>query len=240
MPDAASAIADNLARAHETIARAAHAAGRRPEDVRLIAASKMQPLDAVRAAIAAGQRDFGESTIQDALGKIDPLRDAAVTWHFIGHLQSNKTRFVPGNFSWVHSLDSIKLATRLSRDAQARGACVQALIEVNIARDPARHGVLSEGLLPMIEGILQQELPGIELRGLMSLAPYPATPGQTRAAFAATRALRDTCCERFALPRFTELSMGMSGDFVEAIAEGATMVRIGSAIFGERDYRGDR
>jgi pyridoxal phosphate enzyme (YggS family) len=235
MPDATSFIADNLAKLHDAVARAASTAGRRPEDVRLIAASKTQPVTAVRAAFAAGQRDFGESTVQDALGKIESLADAAVTWHFIGHLQSNKTRFIPGNFSWVHSLDSVKLATRLSRDAETRGTKLQALIEVNIARDPAKHGVLPEALPGMLDQLLQRELPGLELRGLMSMAPFPATPAQVRAAFAATRQLRDVCRERCGLAQFTELSMGMSGDYTEAILEGATMVRVGTAIFGERD-----
>jgi pyridoxal phosphate enzyme (YggS family) len=237
MPDAVSLITENIQRLRETVAQAAHACGRRAADVRIIAASKTQPLEAVRAAIAAGQCDFGESTIQDALGKIEPLREAAVTWHFIGHLQSNKARFLPGNFSWLHSLDSIRLASRLSRDAQALETRIQALIEVNITRDPAKHGVLPEEVTPLLDQLLAQALPGIELRGLMCIGPYPASEAAIRAAFAATRALCTACRERYALRDFTELSMGMTGDFAEAIREGATMVRIGSAIFGERRYK---
>ena len=229
-------ISENLQCLRTTIAQAAERAGRRAGDVQLIAVSKTQPLEAVAAAAAAGQRAFGENTVQEALAKIEAFRGRGLEWHFIGHLQSNKAKFVPGNFSWLHSLDSVKLASRLSRLAQDQQTPINVLIEVNVTRDPAKHGVAAEQVAPLLEQLLKENLAGIHLRGLMTIGPHPATPAERRAAFAGLRRLRDDCAQRFDLPGFTELSMGMSGDFVEAIQEGATFVRLGSAVFGDRTY----
>ena len=236
MNDGAQTIAQNLLTVRENIAEAAHAAGRTPDEVRLIAVSKTQPCEAVEAAIKAGQRDFGENTIQDAMTKLPLFRDRPITWHFIGHLQTNKTKHVPGNFAWLHSLDSLKLAVRLSHLLQEKHTTLNTLIEVNVTRDPNKHGVAPEALIPFLEELVKQNLPGLHLRGLMAMGPYPATEKEMREAFATVRQLRDDCIDRFALPHFTELSLGMSGDYAEAIKEGSTMVRIGTAIFGERDY----
>jgi pyridoxal phosphate enzyme (YggS family) len=236
MDELASGIARNLAELRACIADLARAAGRQPGDVRLIAVSKTHPPEAIEAAIAAGQTEFGESTVQDALTKIPRFAARGAVWHFLGHLQSNKAKFIPGNFRWLHSLDSLRIAERLSRLAQEKSATVEALIEVNITRDPAKHGVAPEALAPLLDELLKAPLPGIQLRGLMAMGPYPATEPEMRAAFAAVRKLRDDCQQHFSLPQFTELSMGMSGDYAEAIKEGSTMVRIGTAIFGERDY----
>ena len=229
-------IAANLERLRAAIADAALRAGRHPEDVKLVAVSKTQPAEAVAAAIAAGQRVFGENTVQDALTKIPRFAGQGLEWHFIGHLQSNKARFIPGNFTWVHSLASVKLAQRLARLVQEQNTTVNTLIEVNITRDPAKHGVAPEDIAPLLDQLLKANLSGTHLRGLMAIGPHPATESERRASFAALRKLRDDCAQRFALPGFTELSMGMSGDFIEAIQEGSTMVRVGTAIFGERDY----
>jgi len=231
-----TAIAANLERLRAAIADAALRAGRRPEDVKLVAVSKTQPPEAVAAAITAGQREFGENTVQDALTKIPRFAGQGLEWHFIGHLQSNKARFIPGNFAWVHSLASVKLAQRLARLMQEQNTTVNALLEVNITRDPAKHGVAPEDIAPLLEQLLKANLSGIHLRGLMTIGPHPATESERRASFAALSKLREDCAQRFALPGFTELSMGMSGDFIEAILEGATMVRLGTAIFGERAY----
>ncbi len=238
MSDAAltTTIRHNLAGVHAALAEATQRAGRKPEDVRLIAVSKTQPLAAVEAALAAGQTAFGENTVQDALTKIPALAGRGIEWHFIGHLQSNKAKFIPGNFAWLHSLDGPKLAARLSRLAHEGGAVINALIEVNVTRDPAKHGLAPEALMPALEEMLALDLPGVKLRGLMAMGPYPATEADMRATFAQVRALRDDCQARFGLNDFTELSMGMSGDYVEAILEGSTMVRVGTAIFGERRY----
>ena len=186
--------------------------------------------------IAAGQRVFGESTVQDALTKIPQFAGQALEWHFIGRLQSNKARFISGNFAWLHSLTSLKLAERLARLAQEQNTIINTLIEVNITRDPAKHGLAPEDVVPRLDELLKADLTGIPLRGLMAIGPHPATEFERRASFAALRKLRDDCVRHFALPGFTELSMGMSGDFVEAILEGSTMVRVGTALFGERNY----
>jgi len=238
MSDAAAAniVRRNLEDVRAKMAEAAHRAGRKTGEIRLIAISKTQPLAAVEAALAAGQTAFGENTIQEALTKIPALAGRDIEWHFIGHLQSNKAKFIPDNFGWIHSLDGSKLAARLSRLATEKGATLQCLIEVNITRDPAKHGLAPEALLPALDEMLATPLPGLRLRGLMAMGPYPATEADMRAAFARVRALRDQCQARFGLADFTELSMGMSGDYVEAILEGSTMVRVGTAIFGERLY----
>ena len=234
MHDLTATVAGNFARVRAEIAAAARATGRKPEEIRLIAVSKTHPPEAIAAAIAAGQMDFGENTVQEALTKI-PLY-ASATWHMIGHLQSNKAKFVPGNFAWVHSVDSLRLAQRLSRLAQEKGIVLDALFEVNVTRDPAKHGLPPEELAPLLDTLLKEGHPGLRLRGLMTLGPYPATETNSRACFAQLRELREDCRKRFELKDFTELSMGMSGDYAAAIKEGSTMVRIGTAIFGERDY----
>jgi pyridoxal phosphate enzyme (YggS family) len=229
------AIAQRLAQVRADIADSAQKAGRRAEDVRLIAVSKTQPAAYVAAAVQAGQRDFGENTLQDALTKIPQFAGQGLDWHFIGHLQSNKAKLVPGNFAWLHSLDSASLAQRLSRKVAETGAPLQTLIEVNITRDANKHGVLAEALFPLLDELLRVPLPGIALRGLMAIGPYPASDVELRRAFAAVRRLRDDAAQHYPLPGFTELSMGMSGDYAAAIKEGSTMVRIGTAIFGARD-----
>jgi hypothetical protein len=236
MTDTYSSIAANLGALKARIAELAIAAGRKPKDVRLIAVSKTHPRNAIESAVAAGQVEFGENTIQDALSKIPHFTNRGLVWHFIGHLQSNKAKFIPGNFQWLHSLDSTAIARRLSRAAVEKGVSVNSLIEVNVTRDPAKHGLDPDSVFPLIEEFLEQPLPGIDLRGLMCIGPHPASGPEIRAAFASLRKLRDECQVRFGLKGFTELSMGMSSDYAEAIKEGSTMVRIGTAIFGERDY----
>lgn len=226
----------HLSRVRESIVETAIAAGREPGDIRLIAVSKTLPTECVAAAVQAGQRDFGENTVQDALTKISHFADKNLVWHFIGHLQSNKAKFIPGKFAWVHSIDSVNLAQRLSHKAQETGTTIGGLIEINITRDSGKHGVLPEALSPLLDEVLGAQLPGLALRGLMTIGPYPASERELRAAFAAVRKLRDDSAQRYALSDFKQLSMGMSGDYAEAIKEGATMVRIGTAIFGERDY----
>ncbi len=233
-PSLASKIADNLARLHERIATAAQRAGRDPATIRLIAVSKSKPKEMVQAAIRAGQRDFGESTLQDAHSKIPYFTDPAVSWHFIGHLQSNKAKHIPRLFDWIHSVDSLALAERPDRLGQAQAARLKVLLQVNITRDPAKYGLAPEAVFDTVQGILAAEPAGIRLRGLMAIGPPRAREPELRAAFARLRALRDACVQRFALGEFTELSMGMSADYLAAIREGATMLRIGTAIFGER------
>ena len=233
----ASEIARRLDALRASIAQAASQAGRNADEIKLIAVSKTQPPEAVAAAVAAGQRVFGENTVQDALTKIPQFAGQNLEWHFIGHLQSNKVKFIPGNFSWVHSLDSLRLAERLSRIAQEKSVAVQTLVEVNISRDPAKHGVAPEAAEALLEELIAAKLPGIALRGFMTIGPQSVEIPALRAAFSALRELRDRCRHRYGLDKFSELSMGMSSDYVEAILEGATMVRLGTAVFGDRVYK---
>ena len=230
------AIASNLFHVRQSIADAARACTRSSDAIRLIAVSKGHSKDAIAAAIAAGQKDFGESTTQDALPKISQLANPSIDWHFIGHLQTNKARFIPGNFSWLHSLDNLDLARKLFRLAREQSATVNILIEVNVTRDPKKHGITPEALPDFIENFLKEGFSALPLRGLMTIGPHEAPENEKRACFARLRRLRDDSQRRFDLKNFTELSMGMSGDYIEAIKEGSTMVRVGTAIFGERDY----
>jgi pyridoxal phosphate enzyme (YggS family) len=231
-----TAIASNLLRVRESIDDAARACTRSSDAIRLIAVSKGHSKDAIAAAIEAGQKDFGENTTQDALPKISQVADPSINWHFIGHLQTNKVRFIPGNFSWLHSLDSLELAHKLSRRARDQSANINILIEVNVTRDPKKHGLAPEALPDFIEKYLKEDFSTLPLRGLMTIGPHDAPEKDLRTCFAALRQLRDANQQRFGLKDFTELSMGMSDDYVEAIKEGATMVRVGTAIFGGRDY----
>ena len=236
MNQSADTIASNLFHVRQSIAEVARACTGSSDAIRLIAVSKGHRPSAIAAAIAAGQKDFGESTTQDALPKISQLANPSIDWHFIGHLQTNKAKFIPGNFSWLHSLDDLDLARKLSRRARELSASINILIEVNVSRDPKKHGIAPGALPDFIEQLLKENLPALSLRGLMTIGPHEAPEQEIRACFASLRRLRDDCQRRFGLRDFTELSMGMSGDYVEAIKEGATMLRVGTAIFGERNY----
>lgn len=235
MPATPADIAANLARVRDEIAQAAAKAGRDAAAIALVAVSKTQPPEAIAAALAAGQHAFGENTAQDALTKVPRFPQAQ--WHFIGHLQSNKAKHIPGQFSWLHTLDSLALAERLARLMPAGGAPLNVLIEVNVAQDPRKHGVAPDALFPLLDTLLDAALAPLSLRGLMTIGPYPATEAQVRTSFARLRELRNRAQAQFALPAFSELSMGMSTDYAQAIAEGSTMLRIGSAIFGERERK---
>ena len=228
-----SAAAHRLAEVRERIAAAARRSGRNSDAVRLIAVSKTKPAAEIEALAGLGQREFGENQVQEALAKIERLQGRGLEWHFIGHLQSNKTRFIPGNFGWVHSLDSERLAARISAAVTDPAAPVRLLVQVNVFRDPAKHGVAEQDLFALLEAILARELPGIRLCGLMTIGRLALSEADTRRGFARARGLLQQCRERFG-DAFRELSMGMSGDYELAIEEGATMVRVGSALFGSR------
>jgi pyridoxal phosphate enzyme (YggS family) len=233
MPD----IKANLQAVRERIAQAAVASGRNPDEIRLIAVSKtVSSADIIRA-IDAGQHIFGESTVQDAMTKLTLMRNPVNEWHFIGHLQTNKVRHIPGNFAWLHTLDSLKLARKLSTQAESRGVVVNALLQINIADDPDKFGMQPDRVFAFVDGLLQAGLNGIRLRGLMAIGRREGSVADCHEAFSKLRQLRDACAMRFGVGMFRELSMGMSGDFEIAVAEGSTMVRVGSAIFGERPLR---
>jgi pyridoxal phosphate enzyme (YggS family) len=225
--------AERLAEVRERIAVAARRSGRAPEAVRLIAVSKTKPAEDIAALADLGQRDFGENQMQEAVHKIERLQARGLEWHFIGHVQSNKTRFIPGHFSWVHSLDSERLASRISAALGPGCSAVRLLVQVNVFNDPAKFGVAGDDLFALLESILGRELPGIQLCGLMTIGRQNIAADETRRGFARARRLLEQCRERFG-DDFRELSMGMSGDYELAIEEGATMVRVGTALFGGR------
>ncbi len=223
-------IAENLARVRAQIARLAASAGREPVDVRLIAVSKRQSLAAIREAWAAGQRDFGENYAQEGLEKLQAFHPEGIRWHFIGPLQSNKTRPIAAHFDWAHSLDRLKIAERLSAQRPSELAPLQVCLQVNISGEASKSGVAPQALAPLAHAV--SRLPGLHLRGLMAL-PAPATGlDAQRAAFARLRTLFDMLREDGL--ELDTLSMGTSTDMAAAITEGASMVRIGTAVFGRR------
>lgn len=226
-------IEDGVRRTREAIAAAARTAGRDPASVRLIAVSKTFPADAVRAARAAGVSDFGENYVQEACAKIDGLRDLDAVWHFIGPLQSNKTRMVAEHFDWVHGIERESIARRLSEQRPATLPPLKVCIQVNVSGEASKSGVGPDDVLPLAQAIAA--LPRLELRGLMAIPAPCDDPSRQREPFAALRHIRERLAAAgIDLP---DLSMGMSADFAAAIAEGATLVRIGSAIFGSRPAR---
>ncbi|KPK09976.1 MAG: hypothetical protein AMJ68_10605 [Acidithiobacillales bacterium SG8_45] len=229
-----SSIASNLVRVRERIANACNLYGRPLSDVRLIAISKKHPVESIRAAIDAGQLDFGENQVQEALGKIPEVEIPGVQWHYIGPLQSNKAKHLPGNFHWWHTLNRLDIATRVSSKAVELGTRVETLIQVNVVNDPAKSGVSSSGLSPLIAQLLEAGLGGLDLRGLMTIGPHGGSEDELRQCFGSLRELMETTRDQFGLENFDQLSMGMTDDMEQAIGEGATMVRVGSAIFGSR------
>jgi PLP dependent protein len=230
----------NLAAVRERIAEAARRAGRQPEEVRLVAVTKTFPPEKIIAAYRAGARDIGENRVEEAREKIpvvnstltpgDPLR-----WHLIGHLQRRKAREAVELFDLIQSVDSVRLAQTLDRYAAAVGKRLPILLQVNVARDPHKFGFMAEPHTDFLDAVAQiLELPSLHVRGLMTIGALVAAPEQARPFFRGLSELRDELAARFTGVDWRELSMGMTDDFAVAIAEGATIVRIGRAIFGER------
>lgn len=226
-------IPEALQAVRARIEAAALAAGRDPAAVRLVAVSKTFAPPALRAAWAAGQRAFGENYVQEALTKMQSLQDLEIEWHFIGPIQSNKTRLIAEHFAWVHSVDRLKIARRLSESRPAALPPLQICLQVNLEREESKSGASAEEIEALARAVA--ELPGLALRGLMSIPRPISDPLLQRAQFRAVRELRDRL--RAAGLAVDTLSMGMSEDLEAAIAEGATLVRIGRAIFGERTRR---
>ena len=227
------ALQDRLARIKERIENAAQACGRPTDAVRLIAVSKTMPAEIVQQAIEAGVSDLGENYIQEAREKIDSLARFPVNWHFIGHLQSNKAKYAVRMFDLIHSVDSLKLAKELDRHARLNDKIQSVLVQVNVAKEESKSGIYVEDTLRLVTEISRLE--NIAVKGLMTMPPIFNAPEKVRPYFAELRRLRDKI-KAEAIPNVAmdELSMGMTGDFEAAIAEGATMVRIGTAIFGDR------
>jgi len=223
-------IAANLQGVISRIEKCARAAGRDPRDIVLVAVTKTFGPDAIRAAHAAGQRHFGESYAQEALEKIRALADLDLVWHFIGPIQSNKTRPIAESFAWVHSVDRLKIAERLSGQRPATLPPLEVCVEVNVSGEASKAGVTPGAVGAMAAAVAQ--LPRLRLRGLMAIPEPTDDPALQRRRFESLRELRDRLnLDGFALDT---LSMGMSDDFEAAIAAGSTMVRVGTAIFGPR------
>ncbi len=223
-------VTENLRKIRDLLAKAAADAGRDTEAVRLLAVSKKQPLERIREAIAAGQQDFGENQVAEGIEKIAAIADPALTWHFVGHLQTNKTRTVAEHFDWVHSIDRFKTARRLSEQRPPSMAALNICLQVNVDAEASKSGVAPEGLIDLARQVV--ELPRLTLRGLMCLPRIRTDFDSQREPFARLRQLAE---ELRAIGIHTDtLSMGMSDDYRAAIFEGATIVRIGTAVFGPR------
>ncbi|MDR6176906.1 pyridoxal phosphate enzyme (YggS family) [Pseudomonas sp. SORGH_AS 211] len=224
-----STIAENSATVLERIAAASRTAGRDPATVGLLAVSKTKPAAALREAAAAGLRDFGENYLQEALDKQPALADLPLVWHFIGPIQSNKTRPIACHFDWVHSVDRLKIAQRLAEQRPPERGPLNICLQVNVSGEASKSGCHPDDLPALAAAVSQ--LPNLRLRGLMAIPEPTEDPASQRAAFARLR----TLSEALNLGLDT-LSMGMSQDLEAAIAEGATWVRVGTALFGARDY----
>lgn len=227
-----SGISDRLQNLAARIERAATAAGRSADEVSLLAVSKTWPAEAVRSAAAAGQRAFGENYVQEGVAKVEALADLGLEWHFIGPLQSNKTRLVANHFAWVHSIDRLRIAQRLSEQRDVHLPPLQVCVQVNVSGEDSKSGVSPEELPALARAVAA--LPRLRLRGLMAIPEPTSDMALQRRRFAQVRQLCDQLVgEGLALDT---LSMGMSDDLEAAIAEGSTMVRVGTAIFGARNY----
>lgn len=225
-------ITRNLEIVSERILAAAQAAGREPGSIRLLAVSKTKPASLIRAAYTAGQRAFGENYLQDALPKIAELSDLNIEWHFIGQIQSNKTRDIAQYFAWVHGIDRLKLAQRLNDQRSPDLPPLQCCIQVNLSGESSKGGIDPSNLVELAQAI--QVMPNLRLRGLMTLPNPHSAQAQQAADFAALADWRNRLVDA-GLPLDT-LSMGMSGDLELAIQNGSTMVRVGTDIFGPREY----
>src|SRR5213592_1533202 len=226
-------IAENLDRVREQIARAAAKACRAADDIELVTITKTHPAEKVREAIEAGQKLFGESRVQEARAKIPEL-PSNLRWHFVGHLQKNKIRQALPLFEVVHSVDSLALAQDINRIAEEEGLYPRVLIEVNVAGEGSKFGFGPANLREQMEALLA--LPRLSIEGLMCIPPLAVESEDSRKFFVQVRKLRDSLEKEFSI-KLPQLSMGMTQDFAIGIDEGATMVRVGTAIFGERRAR---
>lgn len=225
MPDS---LAARLEVIRESVARSAERAGRDPNEITLVAVTKGFPVERIREALAAGLRILGENRVQEALSKMDEIGSAGVDWHLIGHLQTNKVKFIEGRFRMVQSLDSVGIAQALERRIESP---LDVLVEVNVAEEPQKTGVVPAGLAAVAAAV--NAAPHLRLRGLMTVAPMVDDPQAVRPVFQQLRALRDTTSQRLGLA-LPVLSMGMTHDYGIAVEEGATMLRLGRALFGPR------
>jgi pyridoxal phosphate enzyme (YggS family) len=225
-------IQDNLLNIKTKIEKALMDAGRDKNEARLLAVSKTKPVSAIKDAIKAGQIDFGENYIQEAMDKIDELGRDNITWHFIGRLQSNKAKFAVQYFDLIHSVDSFKLAKEIDKRAKAINKVQKILIQINTGREEQKSGIMPEDAMDVFKDIVNLE--NIEILGLMSIPPFGMDEKETKIHFKLLKKTLGDLNKNFSNLDMKELSMGMTGDFETAIKEGSTMVRVGTAIFGAR------
>lgn len=227
-------ITENISKVRKNMEEACRVSGRNPEEVSLIAVSKTKPVSMLQEAYDAGCRDFGENKVQEIMDKIDRL-PSDIRWHMIGHLQTNKVKYIVGKVFLIHSVDSLHLAEAISKEAVKQNTTVNILIEVNVAKEDTKYGAMAEDTVSLVEKIAL--LPGICVKGLMTIAPYVENPQENRQYFVKLRQLAvDIKSKNIDNVHMDVLSMGMTGDYMVAIEEGATYVRVGTGIFGERQY----
>jgi pyridoxal phosphate enzyme (YggS family) len=228
-------VKDSLVKVQQQITQAAIQSGRTPEDIQLIAVSKTKSVELIKEALAAKQTAFGENRIQEALGKIEVLRKSdQVEWHLIGHLQKNKVKYCPGNFQWIHSIESAELANKLESRCALINKDINVLIQVNLSREESKSGLQEwDDILRVAESISAGKW--LKLRGLMTIPAPNLGELKTRKIYEQIRRWRDKLQHELDSQEITELSMGMTADYHWAIQEGATMIRVGTAIFGSRD-----
>jgi pyridoxal phosphate enzyme (YggS family) len=230
----AAMIKENLEFVEENIQKACDKAGRNRSEVTLIAVSKTKPVEALREAMECGIRVFGENKVQEMRDKHAEITED-LDWHMIGHLQANKVKYLPGMACMIHSVDNIKLAEEIEKQFAKHDLKIDVLLEVNMAHEDTKFGLAPEEVIPFVKEI--SSLSHLNIRGLMTIAPYTDDPESNRVYFKGLRELRDSINEQKLLPApMDTLSMGMTGDYMIAIEEGATFVRVGTGIFGERDY----
>lgn len=226
-------LKERLTELSAELAELATEAGRSPEEIKLIAVSKTHPSELIAEAFQAGQVRFGENRVQEASEKIERLQNPGIEWHLIGHLQKNKARFCPGRFDWIHSVDSQELLELLEKQCALQRQSIQILLQANLSQEDSKSGVSDyDNLCRLLEKA--QDCQWLSCRGLMTMAAATDDANEIRRTFAQLRTWLEKLRNEFNLTTFTELSMGMSSDYRIAIAEGATMIRLGTALFGER------
>ena len=227
-------IKDNLCTVEENITAACKRSGRARDDVTLIAVSKTKPMEMLQEAYDLGCRDFGENKVQELLDKYDKMpRD--IRWHMIGHLQRNKVKYIVGKVYMIHSVDSMRLAEEISKEAVKKNVTVSVLVEINVSGEESKFGASVNEAVSLVENI--SKLPNIAVKGLMTIAPYVENPEENRLYFAKLKQIYvDIIHKNIDNVFMEELSMGMTGDYEVAIEEGATYIRVGTGIFGERQY----
>ena len=227
-------ITENLEQVRKNIEEACRAVNRDPGEVTLISVSKTKPVSMLQKAYDAGSRDFGENKVQEIMDKY-PQLPSDIRWHMIGHLQRNKVKYIVDKVALIHSVDSLRLAETIENEAAKHNVTVPILIEVNVAQEESKFGLKTEEVLSLVESVAA--LPHINIKGLMTIAPYVEDPEENRGIFGQLKKLSvDIAAKNINNVNMSVLSMGMTGDYQVAVQEGATMVRVGTGIFGERDY----